>query len=79
MGEQSAIREAIVCNLAGNFSLNDWLPIKELNVCLRIFNADILIYVQHQAFCHYICKFELKSEAGFMAKNYNSNGEILNA
>jgi hypothetical protein len=69
MGEKSAIREAIVCNLAGNFSLNDWLPIKELNVCLHTFNAGILIYVQEQAFCHNICRFELKSEAGFMAKN----------
>ena len=69
MGEKSAIREAIVCNLAGNFSLNDWLPIKELNACLHTFNSDILIYVQEQAFCHNICGFELKSEAGFMAKN----------
>ena len=69
MGEQSAIREAIVCNLAGNFSLNDWLPIEEPNVCLHTFNADILIYFQDQAFCHNNCRFELKSEAGFMAKN----------
>jgi hypothetical protein len=69
MGEQSAIREVIVCNLAGNFSLNDWLPIEEHNVCLHTFNVDILIYVQDQAFCHNICRFEFKSEAGFMAKN----------
>jgi hypothetical protein len=79
MGVNSAVREVIVYDLAEDYTLDIWLHLTKSDVCLYTSFADILIYVQAKADCHNTCKFTFKSEADFMAKTSNKNGEVINA